>query len=69
MKVLSESIRLKQLDFQIFSIREALNDAYINKSKYIKLSQLAQNRANTEFSYTAIAKKTYDFIQEIKKSS
>ena len=53
----------------IFSIREALNDAYINKSKYIKLSKLAQNRANTEFSYTAIAKKTYDFIQEIKKSS
>lgn len=51
----------------IFSIREALNNAYTNKSKYIKLSKLAQARAQKEFSYKAIAKKTYDFIQEIYK--
>jgi glycosyltransferase involved in cell wall biosynthesis len=53
----------------ILAIREALNDAYTNKSKYIKLSKLAQARAKKEFSYKAIAKKTYDFIQKIKKSS
>ena len=51
----------------ILAIREALNDAYTNKSKYIKLSKLAQVRAKKEFSYKAIAKKTYDFIQEIYK--
>lgn len=53
----------------ILAIREALNDAYTNKSKYIKLSKLAKSRSQKEFSYTAIAKQTYDFIQEIKKSS
>lgn len=50
----------------IISIREALNNAYTNKSKYIKLSKLAQVRAKKEFSYKAIAKKTYNFIQKIK---
>lgn len=53
----------------ILSIRESLNDAYTNKEKYIKLSKLAKARSKKEFSYKSIAKKTYDFIQEIKKSS
>jgi glycosyltransferase involved in cell wall biosynthesis len=53
----------------ILSIQEALNDAYTNKEKYIKLSKLSQSRAQREFSYQAIAKKTYDFIQKVKKSS
>jgi len=34
-----------------------------------KLVKLGQERAENEFSYKSIAKKTYDFIQEIKKSS
>jgi glycosyltransferase involved in cell wall biosynthesis len=51
----------------ILSIREALNDAYTNKEKYKLLSKSSQARAKKEFSYQAIAKKTYDFIQEIYK--
>lgn len=51
----------------ILSIRESLNDAYTNKEKYVKLSKLAKSRSKKEFSYKAIAKKTYDFIQKIKK--
>jgi len=53
----------------ILAIRESLNDAYTNKEKYIKLSKLAKARSKKEFSYKSIAKKTYNFIQEIKKSS
>lgn len=53
----------------IIYIRKALNDAYTNKSKYIQLSKLAKARSQKEFSYTAIAKQTYDFIKKIKKSS
>lgn len=48
------------------SIREALNESYTNKEKYKKLAKIAQSRAQKEFSYTAIAKKTYDFIQQIR---
>jgi glycosyltransferase involved in cell wall biosynthesis len=49
----------------ILSTREALNDAYTNKEKYKLLSKSSQARANTEFSYEAIALKTYTFLQEI----
>ncbi len=48
-------------------IRKALIEAYTNKNKYEKLSKLAQQRAKNKFSYQAIAKQTYDFIQEIYK--
>jgi glycosyltransferase involved in cell wall biosynthesis len=51
----------------ILSTREALNDAYTNKEKYKLLSKLAQERVKTEFSYEAIARKTYNFIQETYK--
>lgn len=53
----------------ILAIKEALIDAYTNKSKCMKLSKLAKARSKKEFSYQAIAKKTYDFIKKIKKSS
>jgi glycosyltransferase involved in cell wall biosynthesis len=49
----------------ISAIRQALIEAFENKKKYTRLSQLAQERANTEFSYKAIALKTYAFLQEI----
>lgn len=52
----------------IIYIRKALNDAYTNKSKYIQLSKLGQKRSESEFSYTAIAKQTYDFIKKISIS-
>ena len=53
----------------ILAIREALIEAYTNQSKYQKLAKLGQQRAESEFSYTAIANTTYDFIKKIKKSS
>lgn len=49
----------------IKAIRQALIEAFENKKKYNTLSQLAQVRAKTEFSYEAIARKTYAFLQEI----
>lgn len=56
------------IEKDILSIREALLDAYSDKSKYSKLSKLAKTRSKKEFSYQAIAEKTYNFIQEIKKN-
>ena len=47
-------------------IRKSLEKSYTNKEKYRRLSKLGQQRAKDEFSYTAIARKTYDFIQQIK---
>ncbi len=55
------------LEQNIPAIRQALIEAFENKKKYTRLSQLAQNRAKTEFSYEAIALKTYDFLQEIQE--
>ena len=51
----------------ILAIREALNEAYTHKEKYIQLSKLAKAKSKKEFAYQAIAKQTYDFIQEIYK--
>jgi glycosyltransferase involved in cell wall biosynthesis len=56
------------LEQNISAIRQALVEAFENKKKHKLLSQLAQARAKKEFSYEAIAHKTYDFIQEIKKN-
>lgn len=53
----------------ILAIREALNEAYTHKEKYIQLSKLAKAMSKKEFAYQAIAKQTYDFIKKIKKSS
>ena len=52
----------------ILAIREALIEAYDNKSKYQKLAKLGQKRSESEFSYTAIANKTYNFIKKINNS-
>lgn len=51
----------------IKAIRQALIEAIESKKQYVILSQLAQKRVKTEFSYEAIAHKTYTFIQEIQK--
>jgi glycosyltransferase involved in cell wall biosynthesis len=51
----------------IQAIRQTLIEAFENKKKYTRLSQLAQNRAEIEFSYKAIALKTYAFLQEIQE--
>jgi L-malate glycosyltransferase len=51
----------------IQAIRQALINAIENKNNYNTLSKLAQKRARTEFSYEAIAGKTYTFIQGIQK--
>lgn len=56
------------IEKDILAIREALIEAYDNKSKYKKLVKLGQERAENEFSYTAIAKQTYDFIKKISIS-
>ena len=52
----------------ILAIREALIEAYTNQSKYQQLAKLGQQRAESEFSYTAIAHTTYDFIKKINNS-
>lgn len=49
----------------IVKISEALVEAFENKKKYNILSKSAQKRAKKEFSYQAIAKKTYTFIQQV----
>jgi|688.fasta_scaffold09405_5 glycosyltransferase involved in cell wall biosynthesis len=55
------------LEQNISAIRQALIEAFENKKKYKLLSKSSQARAKKEFSYQAIAKQTYDFIQEIYK--
>lgn len=50
----------------ILSIRKSLEESYTDKLKYKKLSKLAQQRAQNQFSYKAIAQKPYNFIQQIK---
>ena len=54
------------MEKDILSIREALIEAYSNSVKYTKLSKAGQKRAEENFSYTAIAEQTYNFIKEIK---
>lgn len=56
------------IEKDILAIREALIEAYDNKSKYKKLVKLGQERSESKFSYTAIAKQTYDFIKKISIS-
>jgi glycosyltransferase involved in cell wall biosynthesis len=50
----------------IKAIRQALTESYKDTNTYNTLSKLAQKRAKTEFSYEAIAQKTYSFIKEVK---
>jgi glycosyltransferase involved in cell wall biosynthesis len=56
------------LEKDILSIREALIEAYTNELKYSKMSKSSKKRVEKEFSYQAIAEKTYNFIKEIKKN-
>lgn len=48
------------------AIRKVLIEAFKNKKKYQQLVNKAQERAKKEFSYEAIAKQTYDFINKIR---